>query len=113
VVLDAEAVLRSVESVLAAVAERPRAKAIRYKRIALSSQGEVVLPVDRRGQALSLAPVSMDARGEPAARAIASESVPSGCSRSPVSLSTACSPSTRLRQGMLHGVRPPPRPTAL
>ena len=40
------------------------------RAIALSSQGEVVVPVDRHGQALSLAPVSMDARGEPAARAM-------------------------------------------
>ena len=40
------------------------------RAIALSSQGEVIVPVDREGQALSLAPVSMDARGEPAARAM-------------------------------------------
>jgi xylulokinase len=70
VVLDAEAVLRSVESLLAAVAGEAAGQGDQVQAIALSSQGEVVLPVDRRGRALSLAPVSMDARGEPAARAM-------------------------------------------
>ena len=70
VVLDAEAVLRSAESLLAAVAGEAAGKGDQVRAIALSSQGEVVVPVDRRGRALSLAPVSMDARGEPAARAM-------------------------------------------
>jgi xylulokinase len=70
VVLDAEAVLRSAESLLAAVAAEAAGQGDPVRAIALSSQGEVVLPVDRQGQALSLAPVSMDARGEPAARAM-------------------------------------------
>jgi xylulokinase len=70
VVLDAEAVLRSVESLLAAVSGEAAGQGDQVQAIALSSQGEVVLPVDHRGEALSLAPVSMDARGEPAARAM-------------------------------------------
>jgi xylulokinase len=70
VVLDAEAVLRSAESLLAAVAGEVAGHGDPVRAIALSSQGEVVVPVDRQGQALSLAPVSMDARGEPAARAM-------------------------------------------
>ena len=70
VVLDAEAVLRSAESLLAAVAGEAAGQGDPVRAIALSSQGEVVVPVDRQGQALSLAPVSMDARGEPAARAM-------------------------------------------
>jgi xylulokinase len=70
VVLDAEAVLRSVESLLAAVAGEAAGQGDQVRAIALSSQGEVVVPVDRQGRALSLAPVSMDARGEPAARAM-------------------------------------------
>ena len=64
VVLDAEAVLRSAESLLAAVAGEAAGQGDPVRAIALSSQGEVVVPVDRHGQALSLAPVSMDARGE-------------------------------------------------
>ena len=70
VVLDAEAVLRSAESLLAAVAGEAAGLGDQVRAIGLSSQGEVVIPVDRSGQALSLAPVSMDARGESAARAI-------------------------------------------
>lgn len=68
VVLDAEALLQSVESLLAAVAKEAASQGDQIRAIALSSQGEVVVPVDRRGRALSLAPVSMDARGELAAR---------------------------------------------
>ena len=68
VVLDAEAVLRSAESLLASVAGKAAGQGDPVRAIALSSQGEVIVPVDREGQALSLAPVSMDARGEPAAR---------------------------------------------
>ena len=63
-------VLRSAESLLAAVAGEAAGQGDEVRAIALSSQGEVVVPVDRQGQALSLAPVSMDARGEPAARAM-------------------------------------------
>ena len=70
VVLDAEAVLRSAESLLASVAGKAAGQGDPVRAIALSSQGEVVVPVDSEGQALSLAPVSMDARGEPAARAM-------------------------------------------
>jgi xylulokinase len=70
VVLDAEAVLRSTEALLAAVAGEAAGQGDQVRAIALSSQGEVVVPVDSHGQALSLAPVSMDARGEPAARAM-------------------------------------------
>ena len=70
VVLDAEAVLRSAESLLAAVAGEAAGQGDEVRAIAVSSQGEVVVPVDHQGQALSLAPVSMDARGGPAARAM-------------------------------------------
>jgi xylulokinase len=70
VVVDAEAVLQSAESLLAAVAAEAVGQGDPVRAIALSSQGEAVVPVDRQGRALSLAPVSMDARGEPAARAM-------------------------------------------
>ncbi len=70
VVVDAEAVLASAESLLAAVAAEAASRGDQVRAIALSSQGEAVVPVDRRGRALSLAPVSMDARGESAARAM-------------------------------------------
>ena len=70
VVVDAEAVLRSAESLLASVASQAAGRGDQVRAIALSSQGETVVPVDRRGRALSLAPVSMDARGELAARAM-------------------------------------------
>jgi xylulokinase len=70
VVVDAEAVLRSAESLVAAVAAEAASRGDQVRAIALSSQGEAVVPVDRHGRALSLAPVSMDARGEPASRAM-------------------------------------------
>jgi xylulokinase len=70
VVVDAEAVLRSAESLLAAVAAEAAGRGDHVRAIALSSQGEAIVPVDREGRALSLAPVSMDARGELAARAM-------------------------------------------
>jgi xylulokinase len=70
VVLDADAVLRSAESLVAAIAGEAAGQGDPVRALAVSSQGEVVLPVDRQGQALSLAPVSMDTRGEPAARAM-------------------------------------------
>jgi xylulokinase len=70
VVVNAEAVLQSAESLVAAVAAEAAGQGDPVRAIALSSQGETVVPVDRRGRALSLAPVSMDARGEPAARAM-------------------------------------------
>ncbi|HEX5907025.1 MAG TPA: FGGY family carbohydrate kinase [Propionibacteriaceae bacterium] len=70
IVVDAEAVLQSAESLLAAVVAAAADLGDPARAIALSSQGEAVVPVDRQGRALSLAPVSMDARGEPAARAM-------------------------------------------
>jgi xylulokinase len=70
VVLDAEAVLQSAESLLAAVAAEAASRGDQVRAIALSSQGEAVVPVDRRSRALSLAPVSRDARGELAAQAM-------------------------------------------
>lgn len=112
VVLDAEALLRSVESLLAAVAGQAAGQGDQVQAIALSSQGEVVLPVDRRGQALSLAPVSMDTRGEPAARAMSERVGAERVQQITDHLFTRSSPSTRLQQGILSGVRPPPRPTA-
>ena len=71
VVIDAEAVLHSAESLVAAVAAEAADRGDHVRAIAFSSQGEAVVPVDRQGRALSPAPVGMDARGEPAARAMA------------------------------------------
>ena len=71
VVVDAEAVLHSAESLVAAVAAEAADRGDQVRAIAFSSQGEAVVPVDRQGRALSPAPVGMDARGEPAARAMA------------------------------------------
>jgi xylulokinase len=70
VVFDAEAVLRSAESLLTAVAAEAAGRGDQVRAIAVSSQGEAVVPVDRHGRALSLTPASMDARGEPAARSM-------------------------------------------
>jgi xylulokinase len=71
VVIDAEAVRQSAESLVAAVAAEAADLGDQVRAIAFSSQGETIVPVDRRGHALSLAPVSMDTRGEPAAREMA------------------------------------------
>jgi xylulokinase len=71
VVFDAEAVLQSAESLVAAVAVAAASQGDQVRAIAFSSQGEAIVPVDRHGRAQSLAPVGMDARGESAAKAMA------------------------------------------
>jgi xylulokinase len=71
VVFDAEAVLHTAESLVGSVAAKAADRGDQVRAIAFSSQGEAVIPVDRRGRALSLAPVGMDARGESAVRAMA------------------------------------------
>ncbi|MFL6044050.1 MAG: L-fuculokinase [Propionibacteriaceae bacterium] len=71
VVFDAEAVLHTAEALVSSVAAQAADRGDRVRAIAFSSQGEVVIPVDRHGRALSLAPVGMDARGEPAVQAMA------------------------------------------
>lgn len=71
VVFDAEAVLRAAESLVGAVAAEAANQGDQVRAIAFSSQGEAIVPVDRRGRALSAVPVGMDARGESAAQAMA------------------------------------------
>jgi xylulokinase len=73
VVFDAEAVLQSAESLVAAVATEAAGQGDQVRAIAFSSQGEAVVPVNQQGRALSLAPTGMDARGESAARAMAEQ----------------------------------------
>jgi xylulokinase len=71
VVFDAEAVLHTAEFLVSSVAAQAADRGDRVRAIAFSSQGEAVIPVDRHGRALSVAPVGMDARGEPAVQAMA------------------------------------------
>jgi xylulokinase len=71
VVFDAEVMLQATESLLAEIALQAADRGDQVRAIAISSQGEAVVPVDRDGRALSPAPVSMDARGELAARTMA------------------------------------------
>jgi hypothetical protein len=54
----------------------------------------------------------MDTRGEPAARAMSERVGAERVQQITDHLFTRSSPSTRLQQGILPGVRPPPRPTA-
>ncbi len=72
VVVDAESMLRVVEDLVAEVAAATtRAGADPIRAVSFSSMGEAVVPVDRQGRAVDLAPVGLDARGENAARAVA------------------------------------------
>lgn len=75
---DPEAVLRSSEAVVAEAAAAAASAGDEASAIGFSSQGEAIIPVDARGRALAPAPVTMDSRGEPAARALAARV---GCDR--------------------------------
>ncbi|SEP79191.1 FGGY-family carbohydrate kinase [Microlunatus flavus] len=69
--VDAEAVLRDAEAVLADVARRAAEAGDPVRAVGFSSQGEAVVPVDAAGRALAGVPLGLDARGARAAAALA------------------------------------------